>query len=281
MIDLSVKWSNFNQKGWCFLDNDDQHHRWIEAAKANILYKFGKRKYTKRDFRSGNTWFIGTNFLDNGSDGNINGVSMSSGLWSQISGKFGQGVEYWDPGQVSIFWQGYPKNDSRETEKAFKYRLNKYASHVDGLLPIGPKKRRFAKEYHAFILGLPVINSMAGSAPLVVWEGSHIIFRDLFRRLYNRVSETELRNLDITEMYQKCRTKVFSTCPIRKIFSDHNQPYVLDRHLLHGVVQWKTNKMHSSKKCPNDGIQFDPLSGRIVIYFRPSYKSPMDWLIQN
>ena len=40
-------------------------------------------------------------------------------------------------------------------------------------------------------------------------------------------------------------------------------------------------KIHSSKKCPNDGIQFDPLSGRIVIYFRPSYKSPMDWLIQN
>ena len=68
---MEHNWSHFNQKGWCFLDSNAEHHQWIESAKASIVKKFDQRKYKKSDFRSGATWFTGINFLDNGPNGDI------------------------------------------------------------------------------------------------------------------------------------------------------------------------------------------------------------------
>ena len=274
-------WTNFIKNGWCFLDNGIENYRWIEATKANIRNKFRQKEYKDSDFRSGSTWFAGINFLDNEIGGDVDGISFSSALWSQISGKFGVGIKYWDTAQVSICWKGYPRKDRSESEKAFKYRLKKYSSHVDGLIPIGSSRKRFAKEFHAFILGIPIINNRVDSAPLMVWEGSHKIFRNMFRKVYAGLSETEISNLDVTEIYQKYRRKVFSTCPVRKVFSHNNQPYILDRHLLHGIESWSVPigdplLPHLDKLfCTN------PMSGRIVVYFRPAYKNPLDWITQN
>ena len=278
---MNQNWSNFYKNGWCFLDSDIENYQWIEATKVNILNKFEQKEFNISDFRSGSTWFAGVNFLDNGSEGDINGASFSSELWSEIYGKFGHGIKYWDTAQVSIFWKGYPKKDQSETEKAFKYRLKKYSAHVDGLIPIGSKKRRFAKEFHAFILGIPIMNNRIDSAPLVVWEGSHIIFRNLFRKLYTGLSKKKVSKLDVTEIYQKYRRKVFSTCTFRKVVSQKNQPYILDRHLLHGVIPWNETVNISPMSYQNDVFRLNPMFGRIVVYFRPSYKNSIDWVTQN
>ncbi len=65
-----------------------------------------------------------------------------------------------------------PGRGRARTKPAFRFRLNRDAAHLDGLLPIGPDKRRMVKEPHAWILGLPLNACGAGASPLVVWEGS-------------------------------------------------------------------------------------------------------------
>ncbi|MDG2355629.1 MAG: hypothetical protein P8L82_06390 [Paracoccaceae bacterium] len=278
---MTLIWKNFVENGWCFLDNHIENCRWIKAAKANIRNKFRQKEYRDSDFRSGATWFAGINFLDNGIGGDVDGISFSSVLWSQISGNFGVNIKYWDAAQVSICWQGYPGKDPSESEKSFKYRLKKYSSHVDGLIPIGPSKRRFAKEFHAFILGIPITNNRVDSAPLMIWEGSHKIFRNMFSKAFAGLSENEVSNLDVTEIYQKYRRKVFTTCPVKKVFSHNNQPYILDRHLLHGMGPWSAAIDDSLLQHRNNLFRINPMSGRIVIYFRPAYKNPLDWITQN
>ena len=120
---MTLIWKNFIENGWCFLDNDIENCRWIEAAKANIRNKFRQKEYSDSDFRSGASWFAGINFLDNGTGGDVDGISFSSVLWSQISGNFGVKIKYWDAAQVSICWQGYPSKDPSESEKSFKYEV--------------------------------------------------------------------------------------------------------------------------------------------------------------
>ena len=83
-----------------------------------------------------------------------------------------------DTGQVSVTYPGYPRQDAGESDAQARYRRRRDAAHVDGLLPIGPHRRRMLKEPHAWILGLPVTECGAGAAPLVVWEGSHEVMRD-------------------------------------------------------------------------------------------------------
>ena len=76
--------------------------------------------------------------------------------------------------------RGYPKPRKGESESAFRYRLNRDAAHVDGLLPVGAHRQRMLKEPHAYVLGLPLNESAAGASPLVVWEGSHVIMAEVF-----------------------------------------------------------------------------------------------------
>ena len=73
-----------------------------------------------------------------------------------------------------------------ESEKSFNFRIKRFASHIDGIIPLGSKKRRFAKEYHAFILGLPIMNnfknnaSMYGRDPIKSLE----IFLGIYMKVY-------------------------------------------------------------------------------------------------
>ena len=278
---LNDSWTYFQQKGWRFLDDDGEFRPWINAAKRNIVSKFKNKQYDMGQLRSGSTWFVGINFLDNGPKGDIKGVPFSSKIQSDIRRQFGSLIECWDQGQVSICWPGYPRRDLTETLNSFKYRVKKYASHVDGLIPTGNKRRRFAREFHAFILGIPIINSTSHSAPIIVWEGSHLIFRDLFKTLYSGLSEFEVNNLDITEIYQECRRKVFSTCSASIVCCDKNRPYILDRHRLHGVLPWVDATRNLSVTSDTPRSEIDPLAGRAVIYFRPQYEHKLDWVFEN
>ena len=90
----------------------------------------------------------------------------------------------WDRAQVSVCWPGYPQRGDGEGDASFAYRRNRDAAHVDGLLPVGPERRRFLREHHRFILGLPVGPADAAASPFVVWEGSHRIARTAFVDAY-------------------------------------------------------------------------------------------------
>ena len=72
------------------------------------------------------------------------------------------------PAQVSAVYPGYPKPRQGESDAAFRYRLNRDAAHVDGLLAIGPERRRMLRERHAYILGLPLTECSETAAPMTI-----------------------------------------------------------------------------------------------------------------
>ena len=68
---MNQDWSNLNKNGWSFLNTDHIHYEWIVEAKEQLETKFHQKLYDYNDLRCGSTWFVGANFLDNSSNGNI------------------------------------------------------------------------------------------------------------------------------------------------------------------------------------------------------------------
>ena len=140
--------------------------------------------------------------------------------------------------QVSVIYPGYPRPRRGESEAAFRYRLNRDAAHVDGLLGVGDAKRRMLKERHAYILGLPLTACSAEASPLTVWEGSHNVMRAAFEAALRGVPEPEWENVDLTELYQQTRREVFETCPRVLVPAQPGEAYLVHRLALHGVAPW-------------------------------------------
>ncbi len=274
---MNQDWSNLKKNGWIFLNTDHTHYEWIVEAKKQLETKFHQKLFDCKDLRCGSTWFVGTNFLDNSSNGNIGTKLLSRKIFNNISKKFGNNIKYWDKGQVSICWPGYPRKDDKETIKSFNFRIKRFASHIDGIIPFGKKKRRFAKEFHAFILGFPLQNNCLESAPLVLWEGSHKIFRNFFKEIYEGITSDKISSIDITELYSECRKKVFKNCEVKKITPQFKQPYLLDRHVLHGIDAWPEKK-NVKYNLKNNMLSNNLSDGRIIIYFRPVFFNPYDWI---
>ena len=136
---------------------------------------------------------------------------------------------------------------------------------MDGILPIGYSKRRYAKEYHAFILGIPLVNFNEFAAPVVVWEGSHRIIRTFLSRVLTKNTVKLWDNLDITEIYQEARKEVLSKCKKRIINVPLGGSYILHRLAVHGIMPWE-------KKGKSEN------NSRMVAYFRPVLKDPKFWL---
>ena len=121
------------------------------------------------------------------------------------------------------------------------------------------------------------MNNFKINASLVVWEGSHKIFRNFFRNIYEGVSSNKISDIDITELYNECRNKVFTKCNVKKIVPNFKQPYLLDRHLLHGIDQWKDQNFSSYAIKHKHSVN-NLSNGRIVVYFRPVFSDPYDWI---
>ena len=166
--------------------------------------------------------------------------------------------------QVSTTRAGYPQPSAAESEAAYRFRLNRDSAHLDGLLPVGPDKRRFVKEPHAWILGLPLNRADAGAAPLVVWEGSHRVMQSALRAAFADHAG-DWAEVDITDAYQAARAEVFRTCPRVELPGQVGEAVVLHRHLIHGVAPWA------------DGAGAEE-PGRMVAYFRPLLGSVKEWV---
>jgi hypothetical protein len=127
---------------------------------------------------------------------------------------------------------------------------------MDGLIGEGTPKRRFLRERHDWILGLPLSETTAGASPLVVWDGSHRILQEALQKALGDCPGAEWPDVDITDIYQAARKKVFANCPRRPLFTRPGEAVLLNPFLLHGVAPWE-NGAAASK------------DGRMVAYLRP------------
>ncbi|GLQ26164.1 hypothetical protein [Sulfitobacter pacificus] len=240
--------------GFAVFDVDRRVVVWAEAAHKLACRTAENPALRAANLRHGDTWFVGVDALPNAADGSIDGIALA-GPWQN---RIPEPAE-WHPAQLSIVYPGYPKQDPGESDANHRYRITRHAAHVDGLLPIGPARRRFLLEPHAFVLGLPLNHSDA--APLMVWPDSHHIMGAAFRAL---VGDNDPSTIDLTEGYQAARRHVFETITPQPVIAQPGAAILLHRHLLHGVAPWASDATA-------------PPEGRMIAYFRPQF-SAAEWL---
>ena len=250
--------------GWCRFGFDAELSDWVQAIKPAALQAASDPEAQADWLRHGKTWFAGVNILPNdgrgavGSSGPLRGAAVS-----YLQGQFG--LQDWDKAQVSVIYPGYPKQDAQESDAAHRFRKNRDAAHVDGLLPIGPDRRRYMQEPHAFVLGIPLNHTDAQASPMVVWEGSHLIMQRAFRKALEDVAPDKWSEVDLTEAYHTARKVCFDTCTRVVVHANPGEAYVIHRLALHGVAPWQ------------DGATAPP-EGRMIAYFRPENRIISDWL---
>ncbi len=212
------------------------------------------------------TWFVGVDALPNDSRGRVGGSQPLAGeAVDFISRHFGPMPEL-HRAQVSVVYPGYPRPRDGETDTAFRYRRNRDAAHVDGILAVGPDRVRKILEPHAFILGLPLTSASSDAAPLVVWEGSHAVMRAAFTQALKAADPRDYADIDVTEAYKIARRRVFETCRRVELPAQPGEAILLHRLALHGVAPWA----ETARAGPD---------GRMIVYFRPECPGGVvDWL---
>lgn len=232
--------------GFCIFGHDPRTGRWAQAAQQVARGIAASEAMRGPDnLRHGQTWFVGVDALPNLPDGSIEGVPLA-GPWQSHVPQLPL-----HRAQVSIIYEGYPQQDPQESDANHRFRRDRAAAHVDGLLPIGPQRRRFAREYHAYILALPLTD--VAQAPTVVWRGSHRIMQDVLRgALVGRAAG----EVDITDVYAAARKHVFETCEKVPLDIRPGQSALLHPFVLHGTDPWGEGRDPSGQ-------------GRMIAFFRP------------
>jgi hypothetical protein len=244
--------------GWMRIGPDPGIRSWADAALplARSAVASGPDLW-----RCGGTWFPGVDALPNTRRGEVDGVGLPSSVCAVLPVQ----PKDWHRAQISTILPGYPQPWEGESEAAFGYRVARDAAHVDGLLPVGPEKRRMVREPHAFILGLPLTGAMPGAAPLVVWEGSQAIMRRAFAEAFRDLPPGSWPDVDVTDAYHAARREVFATCRRVELAARPGEALLLHRLILHGMAPW-------AKRA-----EADP-EGRMIAYFRPEFSRIEDWL---
>lgn len=240
--------------GFEVFDPDAGGLAWARAAHGVALNVARDPEMRAANLRHGQTWFVGVDALPTAADGSIAGAPLRGPWQAQVAAP-----KTWHHAQLSIVYPGYPQQDRGESDANHRYRITRSAAHVDGLLPIGAARRRFLREPHAFVLGLPL--NLSDGAPLTVWPGSQHIMGAAFRSL---VGPADPGTVDLTEVYQAARRTCFDQIEPVQIIATPGQSILLHRHLLHGVAPWH-------ERCSA------PPEGRMIAYFRPQF-SAAEWI---
>ena len=250
--------------GYQVFGPDPEVAEWLETAGPAALACARDPDLRARWLRHGGTWFAGVNVLGNDAAGRVGGAPLRGAALraaEEVTGPLAL-----DPGQVSVTYPGYPSQDAGESDAAHRFRARRDAAHLDGLLPVGPDRRRMLKEPHGWILGLPVTDCGAGAAPLVVWEGSHDLMRARLGAVLRDHPREAWDEVDLTDAYHAARREAFETCPRRELSARPGEALLLHRLVLHGVAPWQAGA----------GA---PPEGRAIIYFRPHLPGGIkDWL---
>lgn len=254
---------DFAAKGWLGFSDSPDLRRWLAHAGPLALAARHDPGHAHWLTCEG-TWFVGVNALANDAGG---AIARSGPLPGPAIGFARETLGFagdLDRAQVSIAYPGYPRPRSSESEAAFRFRRDRDAAHVDGLHPVGADRRRRLEEFAGFLMGLPVSEADASSAPIAVWEGSHRIMRAMFRRMLAPHPPEDWPQIDLTEAYHAARREAFATCRRVLVHARPGEAYLLHRMALHGMSPWQ------------DGA-FAPPEGRVILYFRPEI-ARTDWL---
>lgn len=250
------------EKGWARFPSDARSLAWARAARR-VADQAIARPENAHWLQCDGTWFVGVNLLDTSPSGAVGDVALAGPAPDAIR-KMGHWPDAWDRAQVSVLYPGYPRPRAGESAGGFAYRRDKDAAHVDGLLPVGPERRRMAQEFHGFILGLPLSETSPDAGPLSVWEGSHTLIAKAFRTALGPLGPDRWPETDVTAVYHAARREAFETCRRVTIHAHPGEAYLVHRFALHGMAPWA------------DGAMAGP-EGRMIAYFRPEI-SPRDWL---
>ncbi len=251
---------DFDRHGWLVLPHDAGVAYWADAAHSAALDVTADPAMQSLWLRHGGTWFVGVDALPNNSDGSVGGTALA-GPWQD----FIELPATWHKAQLSVVHPGYPGRDPGETDAAHRFRRDRDAAHLDGLLAEGPAKRRFLREPHAFILGLPLTPMTPDTGAFVVWDGGHHVINQAFSNAYAGHDSAYWANMDVTDIYQVARQKVFETCPRRVVVAQPGQAILVHRQAIHGSAPWA------------DGA-VGPKEGRMIAWFRPILPDPANWL---
>jgi len=255
----------FFTRGWCRFAPDSRLRDWVDAAlpaaRASVV-----NPDNARWLRYQGTWFAGVNALPNDARGAVAGSGPLRGAAVDfIAAEIGLEGFAWDAAQVSVCYPGYPLPMAGESDALLRYRRERDAAHVDGLLREGPSRRRFLREFHGFILGIPMVDFDAGASPFVIWEGSHEIIRDALRQRFRGLPPASWSDEDVTEAYHAARARVFDDCPRVCVHARPGEAFLAHRLCVHGMAPWAEDAMAGP-------------DGRMIVYFRPDTFGPHDWL---
>lgn len=237
---------------------------WCAAVRPAALAAAADSGLRRQWLRHGGTWFVGVDALPNDGAGRVPGGPPLRGA-ALSAAEAVSGPLHLHPAQVSVTYPGYPRRDATEDDSAHRFRRDRDAAHLDGLLPMGPGKRRHLCEYHAWILGICLTEADAGAAPLVVWPGSQRILREALAPILSAVAPGEWPGLDLTETYRAARRTVFERCDRTEVPLRPGQAVLVHRHAIHGVAPWA------------EGARADD-HGRVIVYLRPELPGRADWL---
>ena len=250
--------------GWVRFAADPAVQAWVGQAFAVARDRVMDPDEQAQWLQCEGTWFVGVDTLPNDPSGDVGAGPLCGAAYEAAQAVYGKLPLH--RGQVSVTYPGYPRPRAGEGESAFRYRLNRDAAHVDGLLAVGEGRQRMLKERHAYILGLPLTECSAGASPLVVWEGSHHIMRAAFERALGDLPEDQWADTDLTEIYQSTRREVFDTCRRVTVPAKPGVAYLVHRFAMHGVARW-------------EDAAWAPEDGRMIAYFRPELPGgTRDWL---
>ena len=257
--------SEFFETSWCRFKYDAKLAHWVSTALPYARKAIAARENSQW-LRCGDTWHAGINALPNRIDGSIGSSGELQGrVVNFVHQMLGLDSFEWDRAQVSVCYPGYPKPMNGESEAAYLYRQNRDAAHIDGLLPEGPDRRRHLREFHGFILGIPMLEYSAGASPCVVWQGSHEIVRQAFLREFEGIAAEDWGEVDVTEIYHELRKQIFEHCERIEIYAQPGQAYLIHRLALHGMAPWQTGASATE-------------DGRMICYFRPEIGGTEEWL---
>lgn len=247
-------------QGFDVFPPDPRVARWARAARRVAEGVAADPAWHGPDnLRHGRTWFVGVDALPNAADGAIAGVPLA-GPWQGLVPDLPLHAA-----QLSIVYPGYPLRDPSETEAGHRYRRIRMAAHVDGLIPVGPRKRRFAQEFHAYILAIPLTDVRA--APTMVWPRSHVTMHAALR---DATAGRRIEDVDLTEAYQAARRAVFTSSDPVALTLETGQAALLHRFLLHGTAPW------------DEGRDDPEGQGRMTAFFRPEFSGgAADWMARS
>ncbi|MEM9099678.1 MAG: hypothetical protein AAGC79_14285 [Pseudomonadota bacterium] len=257
-------------RGWVQLPSDPGLRDWVAAASPLAEEIAADPVHQAQWLRCGGTWFAGVNIFPNDQSGAVPGrvPALRGATLDTALASIGAETIALDQAQISVCYPGYPQPWEQESEANFRFRRDRDAAHVDGLLR-DQNRRRSLGEVHGFILGIPLTDSPPEAAPLVVWEGSHHVMRGALAERLSGIAPEQWSDEDLTDTYVTTRKSIFETCQRVPVHTKPGEAYLIHRLALHGVAPWG-----------DEGGD----APRFIAYFRPDPfpgASPEWWLTRS